>query len=289
MPIQDRIIHAMTADLSFRVVCAKTTNTVNDLTRSQRSSGRPAKWLGELCTGAILVRQAMAPGLRVQAILQAKNPKSTLVADAHPHGMTRGLSRLGKNGSPMSLGQGTLLQVMRTLPNGALHQGVVELPESGGISEALMQYMQESEQVVSMISAVTLLEPEPGEQTRVSAGYLVQPLPEVERGSLEVMIEHLSGLESLEKLLQDPEFSAESLLSAIVREMPYKVLDEQELCFGCLCSEERVLSSLLTIGQEEIADMIQEAKPIEVSCDYCNKDYVIAPDTLKALLFVAKA
>lgn len=287
--MSDRVIHAMTTDLSFRIVCATTSHTVNDLTQSQRSFGPPAKLLGELSTGAILIRQAMAPGLRVQAILQGKDAKGTLVADAHPHGMTRGLSRLGKAVSPLILGPGALLQVMRTLPNGSIHQGVVEVSEGGSISDALMQYMADSEQVVSMISVLTLLDPAQGERTRVSAGYLVQPLPEVERGSLEVMIEHLSGLESLDKLLQHPDLTADKLLSAIVREMPIKVLDEQALSFGCLCSEERVLSSLLSVGQDEIEDMIREGKPIEVSCDYCNKDYIIAPDTLKALLFVAKA
>lgn len=289
MPARDQIIHAMTADLAFRVICARTSATINDLTRAQHASGRSAKLLGELCTGAALIRQAMAPGLRVQAILQGRDVKSTLVADTHPTGMIRGLARLGRAQAPMILGPGALLQVMRTMPNGSVHQGVVEVSESGGISEALMRYMSESEQVISTISTVTLIAPTLQEQTHVSAGYLVQPLPEVERGSLEVMTDRLARMEPLETLLLDPNLTAESLLWEIVETMPYKVLDEQELSFGCLCSEERVLSSLLSVGQEEIADMIRENKPVEVTCEYCNKDYVIAPDTLEALLFVAKA
>ena len=41
-----------------------------------------------------------------------------------------------------------------TLPNGALHQGVVAIAEDSDLSTALMQYMQTSEQIVAMAPEV---------------------------------------------------------------------------------------------------------------------------------------
>jgi molecular chaperone Hsp33 len=284
MSSKDGVLHAMTRDLSFRVVCARTTDTVLGAAKSQEVSGKTAGILGELITGAVLIRHAMARNLRVQVILQGADGKSAVVADAHPDGMTRGLVKLAKGATELDLGPGSMLQVMRTLPSGMVQQGVVDVPESGGVSGALMAYMQESEQVVTMIAVTSLVPFVDGHAAGSSGGYLVQPLPEVERGSLEVMTERLSKLESVDDLLAAEDASAGSILEAVVKDMPYRMLDEAAIVFGCTCSEERVLGGLATAGREEIESMIAEAKDIEAQCGYCNKEYKIPVDRLQGLL-----
>jgi len=138
--------------------------------------------------------------------------------------------------------------------------------------------------VVTMIAVTSLVPFADGHAAGSSGGYLVQPLPEVERGSLEVMTERLSELESVEELLESEEASAESILHAIVEEMPYRMLDEAPISFGCTCSEERVLAGLATAGREEIESMIAEGKDIEAQCGYCNREYKIPPDRLRSVL-----
>ena len=95
---------------------------------AQEAQGAIAQRFGELITGAILVREAMAPTLRVQGILKGKRGKGSLVADSHPDGTSRGLVNFGNAGGELLLGDGALLQMMRTLPSGTIHQGVVEVP-----------------------------------------------------------------------------------------------------------------------------------------------------------------
>lgn len=284
MSSRDGVLHAMTRDLSFRVVCARTTDTSRAAAASQGVSGKTAGILGELITGAVLIRHAMMRNLRVQVILQGADGKSAIVADAHPDGMTRGLVKLAKGASEMDIGPGAMLQVMRTLPSGMVQQGVVDVPQVGGISAALMAYMQESEQVVTMIAVTSLVPFTNGNAAGSSGGYLVQPLPEVERGSLEVMTARLSKLESIEELLAEEDASAGSILEAIVKDMPYQMLDEASISFGCTCSEERVLAGIATAGREEIESMIAEGKDIEAQCGYCNKEYTISLDRLRSVL-----
>lgn len=284
MSSKDGVLHAMTLDRSFRVVCALTTDTVRGAALSQGVSGKTAGLLGELITGAVLIRHAMMRNLRVQVILQGADGKSAIVADAHPDGMTRGLVKLAKGATEMDIGLGAMLQVMRTLPSGMVQQGVVDVPESGGISGALMAYMQESEQVVTMIAVTSLVPFADGDAAGSSGGYLVQPLPEVERGSLEVMTERLSKLESIDELLAARDVSAGSILEAIVKDMPHRMLDEAPILFGCTCSEERVLAGLATAGRAEVESMIAEGKDIEAQCGYCNKEYKISLDRLRSVL-----
>ena len=121
----DSVLRAMTDDGAFRVITVRTTNTVRGAIAAQRGTGRTARYFGDLLTGAILFRETMAPQLRVQGIVKASKGRGSLVADSHPSGMTRGLIQLPRGATELDLGAGTVMQVMRTLPNGRIIQGVV--------------------------------------------------------------------------------------------------------------------------------------------------------------------
>lgn len=271
-------------DGAFRVITALTTETVRGAIAVQSAAGATAQRLGELITGAILVREAMAPNLRVQAIVKGAAGHGTLVADSHPDGTSRGLVNLGKGAaekSAVEIGEGSLLQVMRTLPSGMLHQGVVEVPAEGGISGGLMAYMQESEQVVSMIAVATLI----GEDgVGASGGYLVQLLPEVERGPLMVMTERLKEFERLDDVLAHEGASADVLLEELLHGMPFSRLDDSPLSFSCRCSELRVMTTLASLPRSDIEEMVEDGKVLDIRCDYCGKDYQVSPSQLRSLL-----
>jgi len=279
----DIVVRAITRDGAFRVITALTTDTVRGAVAAQAASGPTAQHLGELITGSILVREAMAPTLRVQVIVKGSSGRGSLVADAHPDGTTRGLVNLGK-GSDVEVGAGSLLQVMRTLPNGALHQGVVEVPPGSGISGGLMTYMQESEQVVTMIAVTTLLD---RSGVSRSGGYLVQLLPEVERGPLMVMAERLREFERLDHVLADEGASADRLLDEILHGMPFTRLESSPLSFSCRCSQVRVISALSTLPRSDIEEMVSDGQVLDIRCDYCGRDYQVAPGQLRPLLMTS--
>jgi molecular chaperone Hsp33 len=277
----DTVVRAITMDGAFRVITALTTETVRGAAAVQSATGATAQRLGELITGAILVREAMAPMLRVQAILKSSTGRGSLVADSHPDGTSRGLVNLGKGGSRVELGEGSLLQVMRTMPSGVLHQGVVEVPSSGGISHGLMAYMQESEQVVSMIAVTTLMRPD---GLGASGGYIVQLLPEVERGPLMVMTERLKEFERLDDVLANEGASADTLLEELLHGMPFSRLEDSPLRFMCRCDELRVMATLASLPRSDIEEMVKDGKVLDIRCDYCGREYQVSPAQLKSLL-----
>ena len=283
----DSVVRAITEDGAFRVIVARTTETVRGAIAAQGASGPTARHFGELLTGAVLIREAMAPRLRVQAILKGAGGKGSLVADSHPDGTTRGLVNFGvavdaEAGPPeISVRGGALLQVMRTLPGGSLHQGVVEVPEAGGISAGLMAYMADSEQVVSTIAVASLFD---DDTLTVAGGYLVQLLPEVERGPLMVMTERLAELQNLNEVLRTHEGSPDALLDELLYGMPFARLEESHLGFGCQCSQLRVVASLASLPRSDIEELVREGEVLEIKCDYCGKEYGIPPAQLRPLL-----
>src|SRR6187551_195287 len=226
MDSTDSVLRAITDDGAFRVIVARTTDTVQHVLSAQGALGSTGKNLGDLVTGAVLFRETMAPNLRVQGILKGSGGSGSLVADSHPSGRTRGLVQLSEGVNEIAIGPGAIMQMMRTLPDGKINQGFVEVPAPGGISRALMAYMQTSEQVVSMLAMGTLLD-----QSRVTAagGYLVQLLPEVGRGPLMVMTERLKDFETIDAQLREPGFSPSALLEELLWGMPFTRLEESKV------------------------------------------------------------
>jgi len=277
----DSVLRAITDDGAFRVIVARTTDTVQSVLKAQGAQGVTGRHLGDLVTGSVLFRETMAPNLRVQGILKGSDGSGSLVADSHPSGKTRGLVQLGGGAREVSIGPGAIMQMMRTLPNGKINQGFVEVPESGSISRALMEYMQTSEQVVSMLAMGTLLE-----QGRVSAagGYLVQLLPEVGRGPLMVMTERLKDFESIDAQLREPDFTPEALLQELLYGMPFTRLEESPVGFECWCNELRVVSAIATLPRHDIEHLLSTGDVLEIACEYCKREFRIPPARLQGLL-----
>ena len=71
----------------------------------------------------------MAPERRVQVLIKDRSGRAQLVADAHPKGWNRGIVNPGAS-EPASMRDNALMEVIYTLPNDVLQQGIVQLPAS---------------------------------------------------------------------------------------------------------------------------------------------------------------
>jgi molecular chaperone Hsp33 len=282
----DSVLRAITDDGAFRVIAADTTATVREAISAQKPrTAELARTFADLLTGAVLVREAMAPDNRLQAVLQGDDGKSRMVADTHPDGATRGLIQMGADKTAMSIGERGLLQVARTLHNGSLHQGVVQVPApkdgKNDVSAALMAYMQESEQTVTVIAVGSHFA---GSELVAAGGYMVQLLPEVAEGPLMVMTERLRAFEDIVPLLARGAASPKELLSETLYGMPYTQVGDRTVHFGCRCSPDRLAMSLASLPRADIESLMEGGAPLEIECDYCRKTYEFTQQELKSLL-----
>ena len=277
---EDQVLRAMTDDGSFRVMTAITTNTVAEVVRLQNPPPSEAKMLGGLIAGTILVRETMSPSLRVQGIVRGANSSGTLVADSHPDGTTRGLVSLREGVSSLVLGNDATLMMMRMMPTGRPHHGVVSLKQGRDISQALMVYMQHSEQVKSMIDVACVIH---DGKVLAAGGYVVQLLPDLTESQLAVMTERLASFPSMDELLKSGE-TASRVLSELLYGMPYTQLDDSPLRFECKCSQDQVMSSLATLGEGELGELAQGGEPLSISCEYCQKEYTITSEEVTGLM-----
>jgi molecular chaperone Hsp33 len=275
----DSALRAMTDDSAFRVMAVNTTQTVRDVLDRQTPNGVTRKVFGDLITGSVLVRETMSPNQRVQAILKRRQQTGSLVADAHPTEGTRGLVSLPA-AEPDFLLTDAILQVMRRLNDGRVHQGMVDVPSGGSVSDALRVYMHVSEQVDTLVAVTTLFD---GAEVARAGGYLIQLLPGVGRAPLAFMAERVREFGDIDAHLARGEGAPRDLVAELLSGIPYTELDNSPLSFGCWCSAERLLSALSTLPRADIDDFIQKGEVLEISCDYCHRQYRIPPAKLVGL------
>jgi molecular chaperone Hsp33 len=273
----------MTNDHGFRVIAVATTESAREVLARQKVEGELARALAELVTAAVLLRETMAPDIRVQGLLESvtKNGRAQLVGDSFPDGTMRGLAQVKGDRTGYALTQGTTMKMMRSLANGMLQQGIVDVGAAGGVGEALGTYLAESEQLVCVARTGAVFES--GRLVR-SGGFIVQLLPEVDRPQHMIMTQRLEDFPPIDKFLADESFSADGLLDELLFGMPKTELGRQELRFGCRCDETLVFGALATLGKEDLQSMVDDGEGLEIDCDYCGKHYDIAIERLRALL-----
>ncbi|HEX4448336.1 MAG TPA: Hsp33 family molecular chaperone HslO [Polyangiaceae bacterium] len=278
--LSDNALRAVTDDGAFRVITVRTTDIVRRMLATGSLWGPEAVQLADLVTGTILVRETMAPTHRVQGLLRSADASCLWVGDSDPDGGARGLLTRKDKKAAASIKGGTL-EVVRTLNNGELHRGMVQVPVGSTMSQALMAYLQESEQVVSMLAIGCVL----GNDHVVAAGgYIVQLLPEVGQGPLAIMAERLRDFENIGPLLANLDAATTPLMNEILYGMPFTRLEESPLAWRCRCGRDRVLATLATLPRSDLVALSADEEPIELSCDFCGSKYAVSPAELRALL-----
>lgn len=279
--LADRALTTVCNDGSFRVIALRSTQTVQQVVDWQGAKGQSAANLAELVTAAVLLRLTMAPWLRVQCIVRGRDGRGTLVADSHPDGSVRGLLR--ETAGPVEVGPGSLVQFMRFMPNGALQQGVVEVRRDFGIAGAIGTYLRESEQVTSIVGTGCVLDPQA--RVSVAGGWIVQLMPECTSPPLSVMTERMNAdFSDARRVLTQLSGDPARIQSEILYGMDYTQTADATFAARCPCSRERVLASMASLGHDELTDIVQKGETLDITCDYCQRRYHLAPESLRGLL-----
>jgi molecular chaperone Hsp33 len=275
----DICLRAMTVEDGFRAMAVRSTDTVERAIDTQRVRGPAAHLYAELITGAVLLRQTMAPRMRVQAMLKHVESGS-MVADSHPDGMTRGLVNL-RSETRLQLGPDTQLRVVRELPNGELHQGVVATNSLHGLSASLTTYMARSEQVETVVGVGCTFD---GARIVHAGGYIIQHMPKADLDVLAALTARLEQLPGCDTILEQAEGRPEGILEHVLDGIDFDVLQHDDVRFGCNCSRERFVSSLATLGRQDLEALTENDEPLDITCDYCAEEYRISTTRIRTLL-----
>ena len=146
-----------------------------------------------------------------------------------------------------------------------------------------MAYMQESEQILTVMGACTMFD-DAGE-VRAAGGYVVQLLPGADREVVTVMTERLAlDFSDITRFFDQGEPDPDELMQDILYRVPFTRVETRDVRFHCPCSQASVLASLATLDASDIQGFIADGEVLDIACDYCGADYQVAPDQLRGLL-----
>lgn len=272
--IEDKVQRWITADCAFRILAARTTETVREAARVADCSPEVASVYGRLLTGAGLFQLAQAPIDRVQVALKHSGSAGTLLADTWPGPTVRGRVENPRPSAGPVLGPGEI-QVSRVRTRGGeFYESIVPL-QGGSVAEAMQRYCLESEQLVSFFSLAAVVTND-GEIVTFG-GLLIQALPEMRHQHLECLTETLekTRFDDLVRAGEDPISSAETLL----RKHDIQPIGEDQFRYSCRCSKEIAVRAVMTLDASEIED-IKTGGSETVTCEFCGSSYTVSAGDL---------
>ena len=85
------------------------------------------------------------------------------------------------------------------------------------------------------------------------------------------------------------EYHLKDSVQQLLLHLDPEVLETRYPRYSCDCSRERIERMLITLGAEELEDMINEQHGAQVDCHFCNKRYEFSEEDLRMLLAAATA
>ena len=284
------MIRATAADGQIRAF-AVTARAAVDYARKQHGmSPECSAALGRLMMGGLMMGMMMKDDrdlLTLQVIGDGPMKSVTVTADRNGHvkgfcgnaGASVPEKHKGKLDVGTAVGQG-ILRVMKDTGGKEPYIGTVALV-SGEIAEDLTYYFAQSEQTPSVVGLGVLVDTDLS--VKEAGGFIVQLMPDASDETIARLEETIQGLLPVTTMLSEGKDPGE-MLGEVLNGLSMKVLEEKTVSFSCDCGKERITSSLSVIAKEELSDMIENAEPIEVRCQFCSKKYIFSIEELKKIL-----
>ncbi len=290
MAAGDYMVRATAADDAIRAF-AVTTRELTEKARAMHNTSPVA-------TAAL--GRLMAAGLMMGSMMKGEDDLLTLkiagdgpmggvlvTADAHfrvkgyvykPEVLI-GANKRGKLDVGGAIGRG-MLSVIRDLGLKEPYVGQTELI-SGEIAEDLTYYFAASEQVPSSVGLGVLMERD--NTVRRAGGFIIQLMPYTSQEVIEELEARLAHVSSVTAML-DSGMMPEDILAELLGDFSLQINDRQPVAYHCGCSKERVSRAILSIGKQELLDMISDGKPVEAGCQFCDKKYRFGVEEIKEML-----
>ncbi len=286
--MQDQVYRYLAADGNVRIALAQTTMAAEEASRIHNATPVAAAAMGRTLTMALLLASELKGDGSVSVSVAGGGPIGKVIAVARPDGAVKVYCSNpsvdlpprpdGKLDVGGAVGRQGKLAVVKDLGMREPYIGQVNLV-TGEIGEDFALYLAASEQQPSL-AALGVLVSQQG-PVLSAGGIVVQPLP----GCPEETLSHLEliapTLGDISRRLLDE--GPDGVIQSTFRGMDPKRIGEMPVELKCDCSRDRIERALISLGGNELADMIQEEGNAEVRCHFCARAYDFTAEELGEL------
>lgn len=289
---------------SFRVYLTISTELVETARQIHNTTPLATAGLGRVLTGAGLMGLLLKNDSdKLTVIFKGDGPAKQILATASADGAVKGyianpdvelpLNEKGKLDVGGSLGIGELT-VIKDLGLKEPYVGTIALV-SGEIADDLTAYYYISEQQNTAISLGVKVDVD--YTVKAAGGMIIQMLPDAKEAAADALEAMIADLAPITTLVEEAEAAGagktqegvlqtmmDQIFGKLPEEFQVETLEFRDLRWECDCCEERLEQVLMTIGEDDLSEIIREDGQAELVCQFCEKKYFFDKTHLERIL-----
>ena len=289
--MRDYLVRGMSVDGFVKMVAIRSTELVRRGAQIHQTTPNATAAFGRALTAASMMGNAQKVDSGSMTLqIRGGGPIGTITCVSDATGNVRGVvteprvplveKYPGKLDVGATVGTDGTLTVIRDLQMKEPYIGSVRLV-SGEIGDDVTAYFAESEQTPTACGLGVLVDVD--SSVKVAGGYLIQLLPGAPGEVIDKLEAGIKRAGAVTAMLEAG-MTPEDILGQVCGDLGVLFLETTEVEYRCYCSRERVTAALISIGREELTDILKEGKPFPVECQFCDRVYTFTPEDVAGLL-----
>lgn len=288
--MKDYVIRATAGDGQIRAFVATTKGMVEKARELHQTTKVATAALGRTLTATSMMGLMMKnDGDKLTVIIKGNGPIGNVLATSNSKGIVKGYVdnpnvvvpdyENGKLNVAAAVGTEGTVRVTKDLGLREPYNGSYPIV-SGEIAQDLTYYFAVSEQTPSVVALGVLTKEE---EVEYAGGFIIQLMPDAVEENIAKLEANVAKLDSITNMLKAGN-TPEDILNIVLDGLNPQILDKCEVGFECECSKERVEGVLISLGKQQLSEIIEEDKQAEIGCQFCNTKYVFDEEQLNSIL-----
>ena len=287
--MQDKIMKFLAYNGKISVICAETTQLVEEARKIHDLSPVVTATFGRMLTAtAIMANEMKNEKDKMTVQIKGNGPLQMMIATANNFPKVKGyvvnptvdlpLNEDGKLDVSGAIGNG-YINIIKDIGLKDPYIGICPLI-SGEIAEDFAEYFSKSEQKNTAVALGVLVD---NQGVKSAGGYIITPMPDATEEEISKIEQSIFKAGAISKML-DKNLNLQEIAKLITGDENIKLIEENITpIYECDCSKELMANALATLDKKELKTIIEEEGKAEIVCHFCNKKYYFSKEELEKI------
>ena len=291
--MKNYLLKALAYDKQVRIYVVRCDNVLNNLAKRLNYYPSALAAVGRVMAFTTMMGGMLKLEETVTVKVDGDGPIGLIMAEADAHGNVRAYASnphchfeynsANKLNVRETVGHTGLINVIKDLKLKEPFIGSVPIID-GELAKDFAYYLMISEQIPSVVSLGVLVNT--NNLAKSAGGFIIQLLPNTKEEVIEAIEKKLNTLPTVSEMFQNG-MSLEQI-GKMLADDTFEVVETTPVRFRCTCSKSRFSKGIISLGKDEIQDMIDKEHGANTVCHFCGKNYEFTEEELVQLQKKAK-
>ncbi|MDT2673886.1 Hsp33 family molecular chaperone HslO [Enterococcus dongliensis] len=277
--MSDYLVKALAYEGFVRAYAVNATETIAEAQCRHDTWNTSSAALGRTMVGALMLGATLKGEDKLTVKIEGNGPAGAIIVDSNGNGEVKGyiknphislpLNGAGKIDVRGAVGTAGMFTVIKDLGLKEPFSGQTPIV-SGEIGEDFTYYLAVSEQIPSAVGVSVLVDTD--DSIKTAGGFMIQIMPGANESIIDQIEARLKETTRISTLLDEGQ-TPEEILQNLLATTEVEFLDKMPVQFNCDCSKEKFASAIITLGPEQIQELIDQDHGAEAVCAFCNNKY----------------